>query len=75
MEAKDAELTKVRTELEAKRRSRTNVGQLRSQLRDAQADARSFKRGIGVLKDNAEEARRDAQKMLDAFSMLNEDHQ
>jgi hypothetical protein len=26
------------------------------------------------LKDNAEEARRDAQKMSDAFSMLNEEH-
>jgi hypothetical protein len=30
---------------------------------------------MGVLKDDAEEARRDAQKMSDAFSMLNEEHQ
>jgi hypothetical protein len=60
MDAKDTELAKVRAELEAERRSHTNVEKLRSQLRDAQANARSFKRRIGVLKDGVEEARRDA---------------
>jgi hypothetical protein len=44
MEVKDTELAKVQAELEAERRARTNVEQLRGQLKDAQADVKSFKR-------------------------------
>jgi chromosome segregation ATPase len=60
IEAKDAELAKVWAELEAERRARTNVEQLYGQLKDAQADVNSFKRRLGVLKGDAEEARQEA---------------
>jgi multidrug efflux pump subunit AcrA (membrane-fusion protein) len=40
LEAKDAELVKVETELEVERRKRTNVDKLREELREAQTDVK-----------------------------------
>jgi chromosome segregation ATPase len=42
LEAKDAELAKVRAELEVKRRKCTDVEKLREELREAQADIKSL---------------------------------
>jgi predicted nuclease with TOPRIM domain len=47
---KDAELAKVRAELEVERRTRTNAAQLREELREAQADVKALRRRNGVLK-------------------------
>jgi hypothetical protein len=57
LEAKDAELTKVRTDLDAERRSRTNVEQLRRELREAQVYGKSLKRRVGILRGDVDEAR------------------
>jgi hypothetical protein len=43
LDGKDAELAKVRAELEAERRVRTAAEKLRGQLTEAQADVKSFK--------------------------------
>jgi predicted RNase H-like nuclease (RuvC/YqgF family) len=42
LEAKDAELAKLRAELEAECRKRTNVNKLRKELREAQANVKSL---------------------------------
>jgi hypothetical protein len=73
MEAKDAELAKVWVELEAERRAHTNVEQLRSQLKDVEADVMSFKRQLGILKGDVEEARQEAWRMYHAFQILEEE--
>jgi hypothetical protein len=44
LEAKDTELAKVRAELDAERRKRTDVDTLREELRKAQADVKSLRR-------------------------------
>jgi hypothetical protein len=51
LEAKDAELAKVRVDLEAERRSRTNAKQLRRELREMQADVKSLRRRVGIVTD------------------------
>jgi predicted nucleic acid-binding Zn-ribbon protein len=75
MDAKDADLAKVRAELEAERRARTNAEQLRGQLKDAQADVKSFKRRLGVAKEDVAKARNErneARKISYAFQILQE---
>jgi lipopolysaccharide biosynthesis regulator YciM len=67
MDAKDSELAKVWVELEAERRARTNAEKLCGQLMEAQADVNSFKQRLGVAKEDAEEARKEAQKISDVF--------
>jgi chromosome segregation ATPase len=71
LEAKDAELAKVRAELEVERRTRTNATQLREELPEAQADVKSLRRRNGVLKGDLDAARQNEERMSDAFEMLN----
>jgi chromosome segregation ATPase len=71
LEAKDAELEKVRADLEHERRKRTDVTKLRDELREAQADVRALRRRIGVLKGDVDTARQDEKRMSEAFEMLN----
>jgi DNA repair exonuclease SbcCD ATPase subunit len=47
--AKEAELAAARAELEAERRKRAGIDQLREELRKAQADVKSLRRHNGVL--------------------------
>jgi multidrug resistance efflux pump len=67
VEERDAELAKVRAELDVERRARTDAERLRGQLTAAQANVKSLKRRLGVAKTDAEEAGREAQKISDAF--------
>jgi chromosome segregation ATPase len=69
--AKDTELAKVRAELEVERRTRTNVTQLREELREAQADVKALRRRNGVLKGDVDTARQNEKRMSEAFEMLN----
>jgi hypothetical protein len=71
LKTKDAELAKVRAELEVERRTRTNATQLREELWEAQADVKSLRRRNGVLKDDADTARQNEKRMSEAFEMLN----
>jgi septal ring factor EnvC (AmiA/AmiB activator) len=71
LEAKDAELAKVRAELEVERRTHTNVTQLCEELREAQADVKSLRRRNGVLKGDVDMARQNEKRMSEAFEMLN----
>jgi hypothetical protein len=71
LEAKDAELAKVRTELEVERRTRTDAARFREELREAQADVKSLRRRNGVLKEDVEKARQEEKRMSEAFEMLN----
>jgi predicted nuclease with TOPRIM domain len=71
LEAKDAELAKVRADLDAERRSHTNAEQLRRELREPQADVKLLKRQVGILRGDVEEPRWNEQRMSDAFEMLN----
>jgi hypothetical protein len=73
LDAKDAELAKVWAKLEAERRARTNAKKLHGQLTEVQADVKSFKRRLGVAKEDAEEAKKEAQKISDAFQILQEE--
>jgi chromosome segregation ATPase len=57
LEAKDVELAAVRSDLEAKRRKRTNVEQLCEDLGKAQADVKSLRRRNKVLRGDVDEAR------------------
>jgi hypothetical protein len=70
LEAKDAELARVRAETEAEQRSRTSAEQLRHELREAQAEVNSLRRRIGVLRGDVDEARWNEQRMSTAFEML-----
>jgi septal ring factor EnvC (AmiA/AmiB activator) len=71
LEAKDAELAKVRAELENECRKRTDVTKLCEEIREAQADVKSLRRQNGVLKGDLDAARQNEKRMLDAFEMLN----
>jgi predicted nuclease with TOPRIM domain len=71
LEAKDAELAKVRTELEVERRTRTDAAQFREELREAQADVRTLRHRNGVLKEDVEKARQNEKRMSEAFEILN----
>jgi chromosome segregation ATPase len=71
LEAKDAELAKVRAELEIERRTRTNITQLREGLREAQADVNALRRRNGVLKGDVDTAWQNEKRMSEAFEMLN----
>jgi chromosome segregation ATPase len=72
LEAKDAELTKLRMDLDVEQRSLTNVKQLCRELREAQADVKSLKQRVGTLRGDVDEARRNKQRISNVFSMLNE---
>jgi chromosome segregation ATPase len=71
LEAKDAELAKVRAELENERRKRTDVTKLREEIREAQADVKSLRRRNGVLTGDLDAAQQNEKRMSDAFEMLN----
>jgi chromosome segregation ATPase len=68
---KDAELAKVRVELENECRKRTDVAKPREELREAQADVKSLRRRNGVLKGDLDIARQGEKRMSDAFEMFN----
>jgi chromosome segregation ATPase len=63
-------LAKVREELDVEWRAHTDAERLRGQLSEAQADVKSLKRRLSVVKTDAEEARREARKMSNAFQIL-----
>jgi chromosome segregation ATPase len=71
LEAKDAELAVVRSELEAERRKSTNAKQLREDLRRAQAHVKSLRRRNGILRSDVDEARQNEKQMSDAFEVMN----
>jgi chromosome segregation ATPase len=71
LEVKDAELAKVRAELENERMKRTEVNKLREEVREAQADVKSLRRQNGVLKDDLDASWQNEKRMSDAFEMLN----
>jgi predicted RNase H-like nuclease (RuvC/YqgF family) len=71
LDAKEAELAKVRAEWEVERKKRTDVTKLREELREAQADVKALRRRNGVLRGNVDIARQGERRMLDAFEMLN----
>jgi predicted nucleic acid-binding Zn-ribbon protein len=71
LEAKDAELAAVRSELEAERRKRTNAKQLREDLRKAQPHVKSLRRRNGILRGDVDEARQNEKRMSDVFEVLN----
>jgi chromosome segregation ATPase len=71
LEEKDAELAKVRAELEIECRKRTDVTKLREELREAQADVKSLRHQNGVLKGDVDADRQNEKRMSDAFEMLN----
>jgi chromosome segregation ATPase len=73
VEERDAELAKVRVELDAERRACTDAERLCGQLAEAQADVKSLKRRCGMAKTNVEEVGREAQKISDAFQILREE--
>jgi predicted nucleic acid-binding Zn-ribbon protein len=75
LEAKDAELAKVRAELDVKRRKRTDVDRFREELREVQADVKSLQRENGVLRGDVDIARLNEKCMSDAFEMLNAEMQ
>jgi chromosome segregation ATPase len=75
LEAKDVELVTVRAELEAERRKRTNTEQLRRDLREAQAEAKSLRQRIGVLRGDVDKAWQNEKRMFDAFEMQNAERQ
>jgi chromosome segregation ATPase len=72
LEAKDAELAKVRAELEVERgKTRTDVTKLREELREAHADVKALRRRNGVLRGDVDTARQNEKRMSEAFEMLN----
>jgi hypothetical protein len=73
LEAKDAELTKVRADLDAEFRNRTNTEQLHRDLREARTNVKSLKQQVGILRGDVDEARWNEQRISDAFTMLNEE--
>jgi predicted nucleic acid-binding Zn-ribbon protein len=75
LEAKDAELAKVRAELDVERRKRTDVDRFREELREVQADVKSLQRENGVLRGDVDIARLNEKCMSDAFEMLNAEMQ
>jgi predicted nuclease with TOPRIM domain len=68
---KDAELAKVRAELEVECRTRTNATQLREELQEVQADVKALRHRNGVLKGDVDTARQNEKRMSEAFEMLN----
>jgi chromosome segregation ATPase len=68
LEAKDTELAKVRAELDAERKKRTDMDRLREELRTAQADVKSLRRRNGVLRSDVDAARQNEKRKIDALT-------
>jgi chromosome segregation ATPase len=68
--AKDIELSKVRAELTAEWQKCTEVDRLREELRRAQADVKSLRRRIGILRSDVDEARQNNKRMSDTFEVI-----
>jgi chromosome segregation ATPase len=68
--AKDMELSKVRADLTAERKNRTEVDRLREELRRVQADVKSLRRRNGMLRSDVDEAQQNEKRMSDAFEVI-----
>jgi hypothetical protein len=68
LETKDTELVKVRAELDAERRKRTDVDILHEELRKAQADVKSLRRRNGVLRSDVDKARQNEKRKINALT-------
>jgi chromosome segregation ATPase len=61
--------------MEAERRALTNTEQLRCELREAQAEVKSLRQRIEVLRGDVDEAWRNEQRMSTAFELLTAEQQ